>query len=376
MKQKGSRNPIRELLGLGQSIWYDYIRRDLFKKARLQRLIDEDGLRGMTTNPAIFEKAVAASDLYDDAIREAGPDASPASVYERIAIEDVRRAADAFEPVFRATDGMDGYVSLEVSPKLARNATATLSEARRLWKAVDRPNVMIKIPGTAQGLEAIEQCLYEGIPVNVTLLFGVARYREVMNAYLTALERRHADKRPVDNVASVASFFISRIDSLLDKRVAGLAGKDPDDVRTVTHQMGIANAKMAYQAFLQVFRSERYGKLARFGAKLQRPLWASTSTKNPNLPDTLYVEQLIAQDSVNTVPPETYQAYRDHGRPAVRIEDDLYYAREAFASLGRLGIDFDAITAELEDEGIRKFVDAYEGLLATIAHKQAEFKAA
>jgi transaldolase len=371
-------NPLKALSELGQSVWYDYIRRDLYEGPLLKKMIEEDGLKGMTSNPTIFEKAIADSDLYDDDIRRfGGQQKHPAAVFESLEVSDVRGAADAFRPVYDATGGDDGFVSIEVGPGLARDTEGSLEEARRLWQSSARPNVMVKIPGTEEGLPAIRQCLAEGININVTLLFSVERYRQVMEAYLSALEERVEKGQPVDRIRSVASFFVSRVDTNVDKKLDAIlkdekrSDADKKLAQEIRSKIAIANARVAYQAFEEVFGSERFKKLEAKGVRVQRPLWASTSTKDPALPDLYYVEALVAPQSVNTVPPETFTAYRDHGDPKVRIHDDLDAAHAAFAGLKQLGVDESQVYRELEDEGVKKFSDSYDKLLQAVEGKEA-----
>ena len=348
-------NPLVQLGALGQSPWYDFITRDLVTSGELARLIAEDGLRGMTTNPTIFEKAIAGSELYDEDIRRLATDGkAPAQIFEALAVADVRAACDLFLPVYQESRGMDGLVSMEVSPTLAHDPAATIAEAERLWSRIARPNVMIKIPGTHAGLPAISHCLALGINVNVTLLFAVRRYREVVDAFFTGLERRVAAGRPAAGVASVASFFVSRVDGKVGGGTAA-----------------IANAAVAYQAFEELFASPRWQALAAQGAMVQRPLWASTSTKDPSLPDVYYVEALIAPLTVNTLPPATFAAYRDHGKPAVRIREVAARAGAALAELARAGVDLDEVTRTLEVEGVRSFAASYDSLLKVIEQKAA-----
>jgi transaldolase len=368
-------NPLKRLGDLGQSVWYDYIRRDLYTGPKLQKLISEDGLKGMTSNPTIFQNAIAKSDLYDDDIRSAAGKEAPA-IFEQLEVADVRAAADQFRPVFDAADGGDGFVSIEVGPHEARDTQDTIAEARRLWKACGRANVMVKIPGTAEGIPAIRQCLSEGININITLLFGVPRYREVMDAFLSALEERVKKGEPIDRLRSVASFFVSRVDTNVDAKLDPLIAKGSADAKSIRAKLGVANARVAYEAFEEVFGGPRFAALKAKGAKVQRPLWASTSTKDKTLPDIYYVEALIAPDSVNTVPPETFEAYRDHGNPKVRIHDDLAAAHSAFDTLKKLGIDFGAVTKELEDEGVQKFSDSYDSLMQTISEKEKSMRVA
>jgi len=348
-------SPLIRLGQLGQSPWLDFITRDLLESGALRRMIEEDGLRGMTTNPTIFEKAVGGSDLYDADIRalmERGLD--PDGIFEGIAVADVRQACDMFRPVHQATAGADGFVSLEVSPELAYNTAETLQAAQRLWAAVDRPNVMIKIPGTKEGLPAIERALSEGININITLLFSVERYKEVIEAYLKGAERS-------PRVASVASFFVSRLDTKLDPKL------DKDMRGTIA----IANAVVAYGTFEEAFSGARWQKLAKQGARVQRPLWASTSTKDPAYSDVHYVESLVAPHTVNTLPPETFAAYKDHGAPRVTIREALPAATKRLEALARVGIDLGQVTRELEQEGVAKFAQSYAQLLNVVGQKAA-----
>ena len=363
-------NPLAQLGALGQSPWIDHITRDLLQTGELRRLIAEDGLRGMTTNPIIFEKAVAGSDHYDAAIRTlADSGVDPAEIVETLAVADVRAACDQFLPQYQASDGGDGFVSLEVSPRLANDTDGTVREARRLWEAVDRPNVMIKIPGTLAGLPAITRCLIRGLNVNVTLLFSVPRYCQVMDAYLTGLEQRRARRESIQQVASVASFFVSRIDTKLDPV---LEQSGDATVRALRGTIAIANALVAYEAFQQTFRGPRWDALAREGARVQRPLWASTSAKDPAFPDVYYVEALIAPDTVNTMPPETWKAYGHHGRPQVRVtEPAISEAKQRLATLAGAGVNLDDVTAALETEGVQKFSASYATLLSGVRQKAA-----
>jgi transaldolase len=372
-------NPLLRLRELGQSVWLDYIRRDLFD-GELDRLIEEDGLAGMTSNPTIFDKAISDTDLYDDVIRECNPDMEPDEIFEKLAVADVREAADHFRPLYDETEGRDGFVSIEVRPSLAGDTEGTIEEVRRLWTSCDRPNVMVKIPGTKEGLPAIRQCLEEGININITLLFSVDRYMEVMDAWFDAFEGRIGAGEPVGRLSSVASFFVSRVDSNVDKRLEALleraTGKESDLIRGLLGQAGIANAKIAYRRFEDRFRSARFAALEKKGARLQRPLWASTSTKNPAYPDIYYVDNLIAPDSVNTLPPDTLDAYRDHGDPEVRISEGMSEAHRVMDDLEHLGIDFGEVTHELEVEGVRKFGKSYDDLLETIREERARVTAA
>jgi transaldolase/glucose-6-phosphate isomerase len=372
-------NPLLELARLGQSVWLDYIRRSLLDSGGLARLIAEDGLRGVTSNPAIFEKAIAAGDDYTAQIVEVAPrlGGDPRRVYEALAVEDVRRAADALAAVHRDTGGADGFVSLEVAPDLAHDTEATIAEARRLWAAVDRPNLMIKVPGTAAGLPAIRRLLAEGISVNITLLFAREAYAAVAQAHLEALEERLERGLPVAAVASVASFFVSRIDTLVDRRIeermaATADAGERERLAALRGRVAIANAKLAYRHFLELRAGERWRRLEAAGAHPQRLLWASTSTKNPAYRDTLYVEELIGAETVNTVPPETIDAFRDHGVARPTLEAEIDRAERDLAALAAAGISLDRATDELLADGIAKFVEPFERLLAAVAGRTRE----
>jgi transaldolase len=363
-------NPLKQLEALGQSVWLDYIRRDLIASGGLRRLIQEDGLRGMTSNPAIFQKAIASSHDYDADIRVVALEGKgPEAIYETLSQRDVQYAADEFRPLYDKTDGKDGYVSLEVNPHLAHDTNGTVAEARRLWSALNRPNVLIKVPATVNGLPAIRQLISEGISVNVTLLFGLPRYRQVLEAYIAGIEARVARAKPVRPVASVASFFLSRIDALVDpllEKWSVRGGGEAEIAKKVQGQVAIASAKMAYQIYKENFVGDRFRRLAARGARVQRLLWASTSTKNPDYSDVKYVEALIGPDTVNTVPPETLDAYRDHGDPKVRLEQNIEEARRVLDSLPELGINIDNVTQQLEDEGVDKFNQPFDKLLETL----------
>ena len=367
-------NPLLKLSAFGQSIWLDYIRRQMIDAGELKKLIDDDGLKGVTSNPAIFQKAIAGSTDYDAAIRTlARADASIDAIYQALTVEDVQRAADLFRPLYDREDGKDGFVSLEVNPHLAHDTQGTVAEARHLWQALARPNVLIKVPATLAGLPAIRQLIGEGINVNVTLLFGLPRYREVAQAYIAGLEARAAQGRPLNRVASVASFFLSRIDVLLDPKLEQLAaapGPHAPTARDLIGQVAIASAQAAYTIYQEIFASARFQKLAAQGARPQRLLWASTSTKNPAYPDLKYVEPLIGPDTVNTLPPETLAAYRDHGDPAPRLTQGLDRAARVLAALPELGLDLDQATQQLEDEGVEKFNQPFDSLLATLEAKR------
>ena len=366
-------NPVKILATFGQSIWLDYIRRDLMAGGELTRLIEHDGLRGVTSNPAIFEKAMADSPDYDEDIRAMALEGKDAKdIYEALSQHDVQSAADEFRPLYEKTDGQDGYVSLEVNPHLAHDTPGTIQEARRLWSALNRPNVFIKVPATSEGLPAIQQLIREGININVTLLFGLPRYRQVAEACIAGLEARAKQGKAVKRVASVASFFVSRIDSLVDKRLDSFlakGGNEADLAKEVRGQTAIASAKMAYQIYKEIFSSDRFMKLADQGARVQRLLWASTGTKNPEYSDVKYIEALIGADTVNTVPVETLNAYRDHGVPKPTLEKEVVEAARVLKRLPELGINMDEVTQQLEDEGFAKFNQPFDKLMEALARK-------
>jgi transaldolase len=363
-------NSLKQLETLGQSIWLDYIRRDLITSGELRRLIEEDGLQGMTSNPAIFEKAIVESQLYNADIKSMTQKGKEAKViYETLSQSDVQSAADEFRPLYNKTDGQSGYVSLEVNPHLAHDTQGTIQEARRLWKALNRPNVFIKVPATTEGVPAIQQLICEGININVTLLFGLPRYRQVAEAFLSGLEARIAQGKSVKRVASVASFFLSRIDTVIDPLLEASAlhnAKSADSAKNIRGQAAIASAKMAYQIFKEIFDSDRFKKLADQGAHVQRLLWASTGTKNPAYSDIKYVEALIGPDTVNTFPVETLDAYRDHGEPGATLEKDVAEAARLLKHLPLLGISIEQITQQLEDEGVEKFCWPFDKLMETL----------
>jgi len=365
-------NPLKDLLKFGQSVWLDYIRRDLMTTGELKRLIEEDGLRGMTSNPAIFEKAISDSNLYDDILHSlAGKNLTPIAKFEALAIRDIQDAADRLRPVFDASKGQDGFVSLEVSPYLARDTQGTIVEARRLHKAVGRPNVMIKVPGTTEGLPAFQQLTAEGININVTLLFSQQVYEQIAEAYVAGLEQLAADGGDVSKMASVASFFISRIDSAMDKVVEAKlkTSKDPAEqaaLNSVQGKVAIANGKLAYQSYLRIFGTDRWKKLAAKGAHTQRVLWASTSTKNPAYNDVMYIEGLIGPDTVNTIPPATLDAYRDHGHPRTTLTENIADAKQVMDTLPKVGISMKEVTDKLTDDGVKLFSEAFDKLLKAI----------
>jgi transaldolase len=360
-------NPLLKLRSCGQEIWLDFLSRGMLASGQLQRLVELDGVGGVTSNPAIFAEAMTTGHDYDDAIRDlARAGKQPAEIYEVLAVEDIRRAADVLRPTYDRTAGKSGYVSLEVSPYLARRTADTLAEARRLWGEVDRPNVFIKIPGTQEGLSAIRQAIAEGINVNVTLLFGLPRYAEVIDAYLAGLEARAAQRKPLAGVTSVASFFLSRIDVLIDPLLEPIVhggGPQAELAGSLCGQIAIASAKAAYANYQEIFAGPRFRKLAEREAAPQRLLWASTGTKNPAFSDVKYVEALIGPHTINTVPLKTLEAYRDHGNPAARLKDNLAHAEDDLRRLDQLQIDLNQVTARLEEEGIEKFREPFDHLL-------------
>ena len=366
-------NPLKDLLKFGQSVWLDYIRRDLITTGELKRLIEEDGLRGMTSNPAIFEKAIVGSTDYADILNQLKDrsDLDAKARFEQIAIRDIQDAADLLRPVYQESNMRDGYVSLEVSPYLARDTKGTLEEARRLWKAVDRPNIMIKVPGTAEGIPAFEQLISEGININVTLLFSQEVYQQVAEAYVRGLGKFAASGGDVKRVASVASFFISRIDNMADADLSSRlkSVKNPQEEKKLKSLLGkvaIANGKLAYQRYLNIFSGAQWDKLRAKGGQTQRVLWASTSTKNPAYPDILYVQEMIGPDTVNTIPPATLDAFRDHGHPRETLTEGVEEAKQVMQDLASVGISIDTITDKLTDDGVRLFEEAFDKLLAAV----------
>ena len=369
-------NPLLDLAAEGQSIWYDNIQRDLLRDGRMAAMIELGEIRGVTSNPSIFNNAIANSDDYfEELVALARAGKSAVEIYEALAIADIQAATDLFRELYDSTAGGDGYVSLEVSPLLAEDTAGTIAEAKRLWAEVDRPNLMVKIPATPEGVPAISAAIEAGINVNVTLIFSIERYAEVMQAYLDGLERRLAAGGALDHVASVASFFVSRIDSLVDAQFEQVMAKEGAAAATAAGLRGmvaVANARLAYQRFKGVFSSERFAKLERAGAQAQRPLWASTSTKNPNYSDVKYVAELVGPNTINTVPPKTLDAFRDHGQARFTLEDDLSGAKAAFEAMRAVGVDFAAATDELERAGVASFAQAFESLLATIEARRLD----
>jgi transaldolase len=367
----GTMNPLRRLQDFGQSIWYDNIERRMLQSGELARMIHEDGLRGITSNPTIFEKAIAGSNDYDSSLAkwlQSAARQDHRALFFNLAIEDIQGAADLLKPVYEQTKGRDGYVSLEVSPDLAYNVEATIAEAERLHARVNRPNLMIKVPATKQGVLAFETLVMKGISVNVTLLFSVERYKEVVEAYLAGLEARLRQGQAVEGIASVASFFVSRVDSAVDKLLAAHSATNAAAKQLQGH-IAIANAKLAYAWYQRVFNSPRFENLRQAGAATQRLLWASTGTKNPDYSDVLYLDALIGPDTVNTVPPATYAAYKDHGKPSITLSEGLEEAETQIAMLKTLGIDIEDVTAQLEDDGVKSFAKSFTNLLSSIAAK-------
>lgn len=368
---KSQPNPLKQLAAYGQSPWLDFIRRNLITSGELQRLIDEDGLKGVTSNPAIFEKALAAGDDYQDFIRENAAGVKDAvALYERIAVRDIQEAADILKPVYERTNKRDGYISLEVAPALAADTEKTLTEARRLWQIVNRPNLMVKVPATAEGVTAIEQLIGEGININVTLLFSQEAYAKVAEAYVAGLEKRAAEGKELSNVASVASFFVSRIDSLVDSQIEeklkGASGEDKTLLESLRGKVAIANAKMAYQTYEEIFSGERWEKLSAKGAQTQRVLWASTGTKNEKYSDVLYVEELIGKDTVNTIPPATWDAFREHGKLRNSLTEDVEAAKKTLENLEKSGISLEAATDKLLVDAVRLFVEPFDKMIAAV----------
>lgn len=367
-------NRLRQLYAAGQSVWLDYIDRTMLRDGQLERMIENDALMGMTSNPSIFEKALAEGAAYDDQVQAMSEGRTPFELFEAIETDDVRSACDIFAPTYAATGGVDGYVSIEVSPGVANDFGATIAEAHRLWSTVNRPNVMVKVPGTVEGAKAVRQLIADGINVNVTLLFAVDAHARVIDAYLDGLEARVSAGLPVRSLASVASFFVSRVDSEVDKRLDASAGASPNDaqrLRALRGRAAVANAQLAYRLFQQRFAGPRWDALVRHGANVQRPLWASTSTKNPAYRDVLYVEELVGPHTVNTMPPATIEAFRDHGVVARTVDARYADADAYFAELSDAGIDFQDVTAKLLRDGLASFQKSFDTLVAGLERKSA-----
>jgi transaldolase len=376
---KPAQNPLKELTKFGQSVWLDYIRRDLFTSGELKRLIEEDGLRGMTSNPSIFEKAIAGSNLYAQTLAELEKrkDLDAKGRYEELAIKDIQDAADFLKPVYQQTNRRDGYVSLEVSPYLAHKTQETLDEARRLWKRVGRENLMVKVPGTPEGIPAFQQLISEGININVTLLFAFDVYVRVAEAYVAGLEAFAKGGGDVSRNASVASFFISRIDTLVDGEIDAKlkTATNPADqalLQSLHGKVAIANGKLTYQRYKQIFSGPRWDALASRGAQTQRVLWASTSTKNPKYSDVYYVEELIGPDTVDTIPPATFDAFRDHGKPRASLEENVQAAQQTMQGLEKAGISMKAATDKLTVAGVKQFSDDFDKLLDAVKQHAAK----
>jgi transaldolase/glucose-6-phosphate isomerase len=373
-----AKNPLQQLHDVGQSIWLDYIRRSLITTGELDRMIREDAISGITSNPSIFEKAIGGSSDYDEALNKmirADGKKSAGDLFEALAVEDIQAACDKLRPVYDSTRGLDGYVSIEVSPHLVHDTAGTIAEAKRLHDEVNRPNVLVKIPGTDEGLPAIEQCLAEGISINITLIFSLDYYEKVANAYLNALEKRVAAGQPIDKIASVASFFVSRVDTLVDKqldeKIKTANGAEKAKLENLRGKAANANAKLAYQKYLELFeQGERFAKLKAKGAMVQRCLWASTSTKNPAYRDVIYVEELIGPATVNTMPTQTIEAFKDHGKVAITLTEGIAEARQVLQDLEKAGISYKAVTDQLEDEGGKLFADAFDNLMKTLDEKR------
>jgi transaldolase len=367
---------LNDLEGFGQAVWLDFVDRKFLEAGGLQKLVDEDGLTGVTSNPSIFEKAMGHGDAYDSTLAEydkENPGAATIDRYEHLAIQDIKAAAETLKPVYDKLATKDGYVSLEVSPYISDDTDATIAEAKKLWAAVDRPNLMIKIPGTLAGGPAIASTIASGINVNVTLLFALDAYIRVAEAYAMGLEERVKQGQPIDKIASVASFFVSRIDASIDKEIDARVEKgdaDAEALKAIRGKVAIANAKMAYQWYLEFLESDRWQALAAKGAQPQRLLWASTGVKDPSYPDTLYIDTLIGKDTVNTMPPKTMDAFRDHGTAAETITQDVDAAKHVLAEAERLGLDLNGVTGKLVEEGVASFVKAFDDLLGSIAKKQ------
>ena len=369
-------NPLQQLKNFGQSVWYDNIDRAQLVSGQFQDLLDNDGVVGVTANPTIFQKSVSHGSAYDEQMTQLiGEGKSVNEIYEAMIIQDVRTVADMLRPIYDRTNMADGYVSLEVSPELAHDTNATLAEVRRFWKLVDRPNLFIKIPATPEGIPAIQAALTEGININITLIFSIEAYRDVTEAYLNALEDRNASGKDISHIASVASFFVSRVDTLVDKMLDDKIKATGDSAEQQKFKMlqgkaAIANARLVYQDFKKIFSTPRFETLKHSGAHVQRPLWASTSTKNPAYRDVLYAEELIGPDTVDTMPLETIENFKDHGRAELTIENNIPQARAELEMLESVGISYDAVTQQLLDEGVQKFADSFHQLFQGIEEKK------
>jgi transaldolase len=369
-------NPLLQLKDQGQSVWYDNIDRAQLASGQFKKMLDEDGVVGVTANPTIFEKSISAGHAYDQQITELVKEGKSSNeIYEAVVISDIRTVADLLRPIYDSTEGKDGYVSLEVSPELAHDTQGTINEAERFWKMVDRPNLMIKIPATPEGIPAIYETLRKGINVNITLIFSLNSYRDVADAYLRALEDRNGEGEDISTLASVASFFVSRVDTLVDKLLddkikATSDAAEQQKLKGLQGKAAIANARLVYQDFKRIFSTPRFESLKHAGAHVQRPLWASTSTKNPAYRDVLYAEELVGPDTVDTMPLETIVNFRDHGKTRHSIEDDIAGAKATLDALENVGISYQQITQQLQDEGVKKFADSFHQLFAGIESKR------
>ena len=369
-------NPLLELKVLGQSVWYDTIDRAQIVSGLFKKLLDEDGVVGVTSNPTIFQKSISQGDAYDEQMTQLIKEGkSTNEIYEALVIRDITTVADMLRPIYDNTSGQDGYVSLEVSPDLAHDTEGTLSEVRRFWKLVGRPNLMIKIPATPEGIPAVRQSLTEGININITLIFSLDDYRKVADAYISALEDRNAEGKDISHIASVASFFVSRVDTLVDKLLEDKIKATSDNaerqkLKSLEGKAAIANARLVYQEFKHIFSAPRFATLNHSGAHVQRPLWASTSTKNPAYRDVLYAEELIGPNTVDTMPLETIENFRDHGRVSLTVEKDIPQAKAELAALEEVGIHYDQVTKQLQDEGVQKFADSFHELFREIESKK------
>ena len=362
-------SPLAKLSRERQSIWLDYMHREMLQNGELKSLIEGRGVRGATSNPTIFEAAIGKSEIYDEEIQRLKAK-DRVAIYEQLAIEDIKAACDQFRPIYEMSGGNDGFVSMEVSPLLARDTKGTTAEAQRLWQAIGKPNCMIKIPGTVEGVPSIRECLSLGININITLLFAVEMYEAVIGAYLDALESRIKSGMPVESLRSVASFFVSRVDTETDKRLEAL--NKPGQTAPLMGTAAVANAKIAYEKYTEHFEGRRFRALMAKGASVQRPLWASTGTKNPKYSDTKYVDELIGPDTVNTMPPATLEAFADHGRVARTVDRDVDQAHRQIAAIEALGVKLKDVTDFLVDEGVKKFSDSFDSLLKTIDQKRAK----
>ena len=369
-------NPLLQLKAQGQSVWYDTVDREQLDNGLFKRLVDEDGIVGVTSNPTIFQKSISHGDAYDEQITQLIREGkSTNEIYESLAIRDIRTVADMLLPIYERANRQDGFVSLEVSPDLAHDTEATLAEARRFWKMVDRPNLMIKIPATPEGLPAVRQTLTEGININITLIFSIDDYRKVADAFISALEDRNAEGKEISHIASVASFFVSRVDTLVDQLLEDKIKVSSDSaeqqkLKSLKGKAAIANARLVYQDFKHIFQAPRFETLKHSGAHVQRPLWASTSTKNPAYRDVLYAEELIGPDTVDTMPLETIENFLDHGKVRRSVEDNIQQAKDELEELEKVGIHYDQVTKQLQDEGVQKFADSFHELFKGIESKK------